>query len=151
MLSGKQDSNLRPPASKTGKQPPLSFQLCRFTFILFRETAGADTSMNLCGLCENRTRSAQETVGQVTITSIDLFCGEQRNRTFTTVVELISSKPQQTNICLLSSCDSNRTRTCNPGFRKPMLYPVELWSHLPSQKDLNPQPSGHFRYSTFEL
>ena len=25
-LPGKQDSNLRPPASKTGKQPPLSFQ-----------------------------------------------------------------------------------------------------------------------------
>lgn len=94
--------------------------------ILFRETAGAGTFMNLCGLCENRTRSAQETVGQVTITSIDLFCGEQRNRTFTTVIELISSKPQQTNICLLSFCDLNRIRTCNPGFRKPMLYPVEL-------------------------
>lgn len=29
--------------------------------------------MNLCGLCENRTHSAQETVGQVTITSIDLY------------------------------------------------------------------------------
>lgn len=100
--------------------------------------------MNHCGLCEIvhhhiyfffwihecfafRTRGVQETVGQVTITSIDhFFCGEQRNWTFTTVVELISSKPQQTNICLLSFCDLDRVRTYNPRFRKPMLYPIEL-------------------------
>lgn len=74
LLSGKQDSNLRPPASKTGKQPPLSFQFYRFTSVFFSgRQPEQKLLMNLCGLCENRTRSAQETVGQVTITSIDLY------------------------------------------------------------------------------
>lgn len=51
--SGKQDSNLRPPASKAGKQPPLSFQFCRFTSKIFSERqSDPKFSVNLCGLCE---------------------------------------------------------------------------------------------------
>lgn len=66
LWSGKQDSNLRPPASKTGKQPPLSFQFCRFTSIFFSERqSDPEVSVNLCCLCENRTRSAWATVRQV--------------------------------------------------------------------------------------
>lgn len=121
-------SNLRPPVSKAGKQPPLSFQFCRFTSKIFSERqSDRKFSVNRCGLCENRTRSAWATVRQVShYLNRPFFCGEQRNWTFTTVVELISSKPQQTNICLLSFCDLDRIRTCNPRFRKPMLYPIEL-------------------------
>lgn len=143
-------SNLRPPASKAGKQPPLSFQFCRFTSKFFSERqSDRKFSVNRCGLCENRTRGVQETVGQVTITSIDhFFCGEQRNRTFTTVVELISSKPQQTIICLLSFCDLDRDRTCNPRFRKPMLYPIELRDLCNPRKiwTFNPRFKIHLSY-----
>lgn len=76
-------SNLRPPASKAGKQPPLSFQFCRFTSIFFSgRQPEPKFSVNLCGLCEIvhyriyffllssrmqafRTRSTRETVGKV--------------------------------------------------------------------------------------
>ena len=59
-------SNLRPPESKAGKQPPLSFQFCRFISIFFsKRQSDQKFSVNLCGLCENRTRSARETVGKV--------------------------------------------------------------------------------------
>jgi len=40
-------SNLRPPASKAGKQPPLSFQFADSLQFLFRETVGSEISMNL--------------------------------------------------------------------------------------------------------
>ncbi len=44
-LSEKQDSNLRPPASKAGKQPPLSSQLCNTD--LFRENAKRQSAFSL--------------------------------------------------------------------------------------------------------
>lgn len=50
-----------------------------------------------CGLCGNRTRSTQETVGQVS---------HYLNRPF--------------------FCNSERNRTSNLRFRKPTLYPIEL-------------------------
>lgn len=50
-LSGKQDSNLRPPASKAGKQPPLSSQI--FTSPFFRvsvEVSSENYSLSLSSL-----------------------------------------------------------------------------------------------------
>lgn len=97
ILSGKQDSNLRPPASKTGKQPPLSFQLCRFTSIFFRETAGAKIFYeSLRSMRESNSRYPRDSRAGY----------RYLNRPF--------------------CCGSERIRTSNPGFRKPMLYPVEL-------------------------
>lgn len=127
-MSGKQDSNLRPPASKTGKQPPLSFQFCRFTSKFFSERQSDRKFFreSLRSMRESNSRCPRDSRTGYHYLNRPFFCGEQRNRTFTTVVELISSKPQQTNICLLSFCDLDRVRTCNPRFRKPMLYPIEL-------------------------
>lgn len=50
-------------------------------------------------------------------------------------------------------CDSERIRTFNPGFRKPMLYPVELRNHLvisegfePSTFDVSGRCSNHLSH-----
>lgn len=104
ILSGKQDSNLRPPASKTGKQPPLSFQFCRSTSTFFSERQ-SELKFPWIFAVYARIELAvpKRQSGRLAITSIDLIC-----------------------------CDSERIRTSNPGFRKPMLYPVELRNHKKS-------------------
>ena len=38
--------------------------------------------------------------------------------------------------------DPTRTRTWNLRFRKPLLYPVELWNHIYNSKRTNPTGGG---------
>ena len=73
-MSGKQDSNLRPPASKTGKQPPLSFQFCRFILNFFSERQSEPKySVNLAVYARIELAVPKRQSGRLAITSIDLF------------------------------------------------------------------------------
>lgn len=113
IMSGKQDSNLRPPASKTGKQPPLSFQFFRFSFqFLFREAPELKYSLNLAVYAGIEPAVPKRQSGRLAFTSIDLFC------------------------------NSERDRTSNLRFRKPTLYPIELQNYFVIPEGIEPSTPG---------